>query len=100
MPGPLKNAVAWLSVQKPSPWTGLPVLLAACSPGAFGGARALLSWRATLANMGAVVLPQALTIPHADQALDPTGRPVEARSAETTRRTLEAFATFCEKLAR
>ena len=44
IPGHLKNAVDWLSTMKPSPWTGLPVLLCAASPGAFGGARALITW--------------------------------------------------------
>ena len=47
IPGHLKNAVDWLSTMKPSPWTGLPVLLCAASPGAFGGARALITWRTT-----------------------------------------------------
>ena len=54
IPGHLKNAVDWLSTMKPSPWAGLPVLLCAASPGAFGGARGLMAWRATLANMGAL----------------------------------------------
>jgi len=100
IPGHLKNAVDWLSTLKPSPWTDLPVLLCACSPGAFGGARGMLSWRATLANMGALAVPQALTIPHADRNLEEGGRPVEARTADLTRRTLEGFLAFCEKLGR
>jgi chromate reductase len=99
IPGHLKNAVDWLSTMNPSPWTGLPVLLCACSPGAFGGARGMLSWRATLANMGAIAVPQALPIPHADKNLDEAGRPVEERTVHMTESVLHAFTDFCAKLA-
>lgn len=91
IPGHLKNAVDWLSVQKPNPWTGLPALLAAASPGAFGGSRGLVAWRATLANLGAWSAPGALTIPKAHEALDAEGVPVEARSAQEALRVLEGF---------
>lgn len=91
IPGHLKNAVDWLSVQEPSPWTGLPVFLAAASPGAFGGSRGLMAWRATLANLGAWSAPGALTIPKAHEALDPEGAPVEPRSAQEALRALEGF---------
>ncbi len=98
IPGHLKNAVDWLSTQKPSPWTDLPVLLAACSPGALGGARGLLMWRATLANMGALTLPQALTIPLADQHLDASGCPIEARTKTAVGQGLKAFVELAGKL--
>lgn len=100
IPGHLKNAVDWLSTLSPSPWTGLPVLLCACSPGAFGGSRGLISWRATLANMAALAVPQALPIPLADQNLDPTGRPVEDRTRQMTAQVLDGFLDLCGRLAR
>ena len=91
IPGHLKNAVDWLSVQRPSPWTGLPALMAAASPGAFGGARGLLAWRATLANLGCWVAPAAITVPLADRNLAEDGTPVEERTAAEIQRTLHAF---------
>jgi len=100
IPGHLKNAVDWLSVQKPSPWTGLPVLLAAASTGAFGGSRGLMTWRATLANLGAWGAPGALTIPRAHEALDAEGAPVEARSAQEALRVLEGFLESAARLDR
>ncbi|OQA38548.1 MAG: NADPH azoreductase [Acidobacteria bacterium ADurb.Bin340] len=100
IPGHLKNAVDWLSVQKPSPWTGLPVLLAAASPGAFGGSRGLMTWRATLANLGAWGAPGALTIPRAHEALDAEGAPVEARYAQEALRVLEGFLESAARLDR
>jgi chromate reductase, NAD(P)H dehydrogenase (quinone) len=98
IPGHLKNAVDWLSTLRPSPWPGLPVLLCAASPGAFGGARGLMAWRATLANMGALALPEAITVPHADQQLDARGAPTEARSAAQVPMVLEGFLALAARL--
>ena len=98
IPGHLKNAVDWLSTMKPSPWAGLPVPLFAASPGAFGGARGLMAWRATLANMGALALPEAITVPQADQQLDAAGAPTDARTAAAVPRTLDAFLALVARL--
>ena len=98
IPGHLKNAVDWLSTLKPSPWSGLPVLLGSASPGAFGGARGQLAWRATLANMGALVLPEAITVPHADQQLNAEGAPTEARTRAAVPKTLDGFLSLVARL--
>jgi NAD(P)H-dependent FMN reductase len=98
IPGHLKNTVDWLSTLKPSPWTGLPVLLCSASPGAFGGARGLQSWRSTLANMGAFVHPGAVSVPHADTNLDAGGQPTDPRTQAALDRTLGAFLDFATRL--
>ena len=98
IPGHMKNLVDWLSVQKPNPLAGLPVLLCACSPGALGGARALIPWRATLANMKAIVVPEAITIPRADQNLEPDGTPVDRRTQDSVRSALASFLSIAERL--
>jgi len=98
IPGHLKNAVDWLSTMGPSPWQGLPVLLCAASPGAFGGARGLVAWRATLANMGALANPGAITVPHADQQLDERGAPADPRTAASVSKTLDGFLALVARL--
>jgi NAD(P)H-dependent FMN reductase len=98
IPGHLKNAVDWLSTMGPSPWQGLPVLLCAASPGAFGGARGLVAWRATLANMGALAYPGAITVPHADQQLDARGVPTDPRTAAAVPKTLDGFLALAARL--
>jgi NAD(P)H-dependent FMN reductase len=98
IPGHLKNVVDWLSTMRPSPWPGLPVLLCAASPGAFGGARGLMAWRATLANMGALALPEAVTVPHADQQLDKNGAPTDARTAAAVPKVLDGFLSLVSRL--
>jgi len=99
IPPHLKNAVDWLSTLSPSPLKGMPVLLAAASPGAFGGSRALLSWRPVLANMGALAVPAAITVPLADRNLAQDGTPVETRAQTEIQRALEAFVALAAKLA-
>lgn len=74
------------------------MLLCAASPGAFGGARGLVAWRATLANMGALALPEAITVPHADQQLDADGAPTEARTAAAAPKILEGFLSLAARL--
>jgi NAD(P)H-dependent FMN reductase len=98
IPGHLKNAVDWLSTQKPSPWTGLPVLLCAASPGALGGARGVITWRTTLANMGALAFPEAITVPQANQQLDGNGAPTDPRTASSVPRILDAFLALVAQL--
>ena len=99
IPAHLKNAVDWLSTLAPNPLKGLPVLLAAASPGAFGGSRALLSWRPVLANLGALVLPGAITVPLADKNLDADGSPLEARAQGEVQKALTAFVDLAGRLA-
>lgn len=98
IPGHLKNAIDWLSTLSPSPWQGLPVLLCSASPGAFGGARAMASWRATLGNMGAMALPASLNVPFADQNLQADGAPKDVRTVGLVAATLEGFLDLATKL--
>jgi len=100
IPGFLKNALDWLSTQRPSPWLGLPVLLAAASPGAFGGSRGLQSWRASLANVGAWTAPGAITVPKADASLAGDGTPLEDRAVLEIERVLDAFLVMVERMGR
>ena len=98
LPPHLKNAVDWLSTLSANPLRGLPVLLAAASPGAFGGSRGLLSWRPVLANLGAIALPGAITVPLADRNLGPDGTPTEARAQEEINKALTAFVDLAGRL--
>jgi chromate reductase len=98
IPPHLKNAVDWLSTLAPNRLKGLPVLLAAASPGAFGGSRALLSWRPVLANLGALVLPGAITVPLADRNLNTDGSPLEPRTQGEIQKALTAFTALAARL--
>jgi len=98
IPPHLKNAVDWLSTLGANPLRGLPVLLASASPGAFGGARGLLSWRPVLANLGALAVPGAITVPLADQHLASDGTPLDPRAQAEIQRALDAFLDLALRL--
>ena len=99
IPAHLKNAVDWTSTFDPNPWRGLPVLLASASPGAFGGSRGMLSWRAALANMGAIASPDAINVPLADKNLDQDGTPLDARTKGLIPKILDGFLGLAERLS-
>ncbi|SDE03100.1 chromate reductase [Paracoccus isoporae] len=61
-PGPLKNAIDWLSRIRPYATRGKPVLLAAASGSPLGGWRGLAALRVPLACLGAHVLPWDITL--------------------------------------
>ncbi|MEO1480573.1 MAG: NAD(P)H-dependent oxidoreductase [Myxococcota bacterium] len=83
IPGVLKNAIDWLSRQRPNPFsTGKPTLLLATSPGPVGGARGLWQLRIPLEGIGAYVHPQMYSLPFGDKALTDNGRLAEEDKQE------------------
>ena len=74
IPGGLKNAIDWASRPPGNPFKGKVALLIGASPGQFGAVRAILTLRQVLTALFALVIPQVVTLPRADQAFDETGR--------------------------
>jgi NAD(P)H-dependent FMN reductase len=60
--GPFKNALDWLSREKPYPLTGKPVLLMAASSGRGAGLVGLAAGRVPLSYLGAHVYPGTLGV--------------------------------------
>ncbi|MEO1191882.1 MAG: NAD(P)H-dependent oxidoreductase [Pseudomonadota bacterium] len=54
-------------------WFGRPAGIATYSPGRFGGVRAAMQLRMTLAELGMVTLPTLLPVPGISQVLDEAG---------------------------
>ncbi|MBM1816364.1 NADPH-dependent FMN reductase [Pseudosulfitobacter pseudonitzschiae] len=61
IPGPLKNAIDWVSRIKPYVMTGKPVLLMSASGSPVGGWRGLAALRIPLGCLGARVFPWEIT---------------------------------------
>jgi chromate reductase len=71
VPGLLGNAIDWLS--RPygaGALRGKPVVAVAASPGAVGGARAVVALRTVLGNTGAVLVGPPVTVPEVDRLLE------------------------------
>jgi NAD(P)H-dependent FMN reductase len=60
--GPFKNALDWLSREKPYPLTGKPVLMMAASSGRGAGLVGLTAGRVPLSYLGAHVYPSTLGV--------------------------------------
>jgi NAD(P)H-dependent FMN reductase len=73
IPGGLKNAIDWASRPPDQPFKGKTALLLSASPGPFGGVRSVLTLRQVLTTLMVVVIPNTVSVSHADQAFDDTG---------------------------
>ena len=74
IPGPLKNAIDWLSRVKPNVLRHKPVLLLSTSPGIMGGGRGIWAVRVPFEVLAAVVWPEMLSVPRAPEAFDAEGK--------------------------
>ena len=73
VPGPLKNAVDWLSRIRPYPTIGKPAFLASAAPSVVGGARGLIALRPSLSFMGMWLSGDSFSLAQANQAFDEDG---------------------------
>ena len=78
LPGVLKNAIDWTSRPPHQPWSRKVVTLLAATTGAGGGRAVLVDMRKVLSALGAFVLPAAVSLPHAGEAIDAHGQPANA----------------------
>jgi NAD(P)H-dependent FMN reductase len=104
VPGVFKNAIDWASRPEPGEpslvgFKGKIATLLSASPGAWGGMPGLVHLRALLGKIGVLVLPQEVSIPHADTALDPSGRPSEAYLAAALEAAVKRLVEVSRRLA-
>ncbi|HLZ84538.1 MAG TPA: NAD(P)H-dependent oxidoreductase [Caulobacteraceae bacterium] len=76
-------------------WFWRPAAIASYSFGRIAGARSSTAWRATLGEMGMVVISSTLTVGPVHEALDEAGNPTGAAGDALTR----AFGRFADDLA-
>jgi NAD(P)H-dependent FMN reductase len=78
VPGPLKNAIDWLSRIKPYPTIGKICFLASAAPNVVGGARGLIAIRPSLSSMGLWLSGDSFSLAQANQAFEVNGGLVDA----------------------
>ena len=96
IPGPLKNAIDWVSRARPMPWRGRAVYLMSTAPSAMGGIRGLWQTRIPLEGCGAIVFPDMFALPHGNAAFDERGLLREAAPFERLLREVRGFVRFAE----
>ncbi|MBK18162.1 MAG: NADPH-dependent FMN reductase [Rhodospirillaceae bacterium] len=73
IPGPLKNAIDWISRIRPYPTAGKICFLASAAPSMVGGSRAVIALRPVLSPMGAWLSGDSFSLAQANQAFDDNG---------------------------
>jgi NAD(P)H-dependent FMN reductase len=99
----MKNTIDWISRpvagERPfEPFEGKLGLLLSASPGALGGLRGLVIVRLLLGNLRMVVLPDQLTISHADRAFSAEGSLEDSKQSQALVRAVERLVTLCARL--
>lgn len=90
----LKNTLDWISRAKEpgDPFKNTVFALGAVSPGGFGGMRGLIGMRTILeVGLGAVVLPQMISVPKAVGAFNDKGDLIEERISGQLDRLVDAL---------
>ena len=96
IPGPLKNAIDWVSRARPMPWRGRAVYLMSTAPSPMGGIRGLWQTRIPLEGCGAIVFPDMFALPHGTTAFDERGGLRDAALFERLFRDVRGFVRFAE----
>jgi len=102
MPGPLKNAIDWVSRLKDQPFKEKPVAIQSCSQGPLGGARMQYHWRMSMTFLGAYIFGTPEIFVGAAQnkfdkeTLELTDQPTK----DIVKQQLAAFAKFIAKMKR
>ena len=96
IPGPLKNAIDWVSRLKDQPFVGKPIALQSASPGPVGGARVQYDLRRTMVFLDALTLnkPEIFIGNCATRIDDKTGEIKDAQTKDLIKQQLAAFAKF------
>ena len=96
IPGPLKNAIDWVSRVPNQPFAGKPIALQSASPGPLGGGRVQYDIRRSLIFLDALTLnkPEIFIGNYAQRIDDKTGQITDAQTRELIKQQLAAFAAF------
>lgn len=99
LPGTLKNALDWISRQRPVPLRGKTALLLAASGGTIGGIRGLWQLRIPLEGCGVLVYPDMFPLATAGLAFGEDGGFKDRTTHERLERLITAYLEVARKLA-
>jgi NAD(P)H-dependent FMN reductase len=91
VPGPLKNAIDWVSRLKPYRFTDKPVLLLGASSGKGGALQGIAALRITLNYLGARLHPEVFSVRDGKTAYDEAGRFVDTTMNEKLAQLIGAY---------
>jgi chromate reductase, NAD(P)H dehydrogenase (quinone) len=96
IPGPLKNAIDWVSRLPNQPFAGKPVALQSASPGPVGGARVQYDMRRSMVFLDAFTLnkPEVFIGQFPQRYDEKTGKITDEQTLGFMKQQLAAFAKF------
>lgn len=96
IPGPLKNAIDWVSRLPNQPFAGKPIALQSASPGPLGGGRVQYDLRRSMVFLDALTLNKPeIFVANCMQRLDEkTGQITDQQTKDFIKQQLAAFAKF------
>ena len=99
LPGPLKNAVDWVSRMKPMPLRGKHGLLLSASTSLVGGLRGLWALRVPLEGLGVTLYPDMFGLAQAHQAFDENGQLKDPEVQERLAKMAKGYFVMGRKLS-
>ncbi|MFI0264213.1 NADPH-dependent FMN reductase [Streptomyces sp. NPDC017056] len=91
VPGPLKNAIDWVSRVRPQPFKTKHALLLSSSPSLVGGNRGLWALRVPLEHLGTRVYPDMFSLSRAHESFTEDGRLAQPGAQERLTETITGF---------
>jgi len=98
IPGPLKNAIDWLSRMNPQPLRGGFAYLCAASGSPVGGHRGLWAMRPPIEGLGCMVYPDHFGLGGAPTAFDEQGKIKDVTQAALLETQLKGFLKYAATL--
>lgn len=99
LPGTLKNAIDWVSREKPMPLRGKSGLLLAASTSVMGGIRGLWQLRIPLEGLGVMLHPDMFALASAGNAFADDGSLSDPVLYERLEKLVRSYVAFAERLA-
>jgi chromate reductase len=101
MPGPMKNAIDWVSRTKDQPFADKPVCIQSASMGILGGARMQYHMRQSMVFLDALVFnrPEVFVVQAQNKFDEKTGELKDEGTRTVIRQQLEAFAAFIKRVS-
>ena len=102
IPGPLKNAIDWVSRMKDQPFANKPVALQSCATGALGGARMQYHLRQSLTSIDAFLFgrPEVLVSFSAQKFDEKTLELKDQPTIDIVKQQLIAFEAFIRRVSK
>lgn len=98
IPGAFKNVLDWSTRGGSNPWDGKVVLLMGTTPGPWGTNRMMPALKQVYSVMSSIVIPQTVTIPHAEKVWDKEGNLIDETLPGRVEKVIASLLNVTQKM--